>query len=291
MPKVADECVQIVICADDYGLSAGIGQAIRDLIPRGRLTATSCMTTSDSWPSEAEYLRPLADHCDVGLHLTLTDQRAAAPMPGLAPEGRLPSLGALMVAAAARRLDRGEIEAEIERQIARFETAMGVLPAFVDGHQHVHQLPVVRDALLAVYERLLRRHGAWLRYCVEPIHGILTRRVAPLRAGTVALLGRRFARDARSAGIRGNTGFRGVRSFAAREDFPSLMGRFLSQPKNGMVIMCHPGIPDDTLSRLDRVVEPRMAEYAYLRSSAFGALLSETRVSLARLGEIVVPER
>ncbi len=34
---------RIWLCADDYGLSPGVNRAIRDLIERGRLNATSVM--------------------------------------------------------------------------------------------------------------------------------------------------------------------------------------------------------------------------------------------------------
>ena len=34
---------RIWLCADDYGLSPGVNRAIRDLIARGRLNATSVM--------------------------------------------------------------------------------------------------------------------------------------------------------------------------------------------------------------------------------------------------------
>ena len=34
---------RIWLCADDYGISPGVNRAIRDLIKRGRLNATSVM--------------------------------------------------------------------------------------------------------------------------------------------------------------------------------------------------------------------------------------------------------
>ena len=34
---------RIWLCADDYGISPGVNRAIRDLIERGRLNATSVM--------------------------------------------------------------------------------------------------------------------------------------------------------------------------------------------------------------------------------------------------------
>ena len=277
---------KIVICADDYGLSPGVGIAVRELIAGGRLTATGCMTVSEHWPAEAALLGSLADRCDIGLHLTLTDQRPTGPMPRLAPDATLPSVGRLMVAALARRLDRSEIEAEIDRQIDRFETATGFLPRFIDGHHHVHQLPVIRDALLAVYDRRLRRHGAWLRSCVEPLSGLLRRGVAPGRAALISLLGRRFASRAHRAGIPTNTGFRGVRSFTPSENWPALMADFLTAPTDGMVVMCHPAIPDAALAKADRVVEPRRDEYDYLRSDAFAALLDAQNIAVVRFRDL-----
>ncbi|MSO54913.1 MAG: ChbG/HpnK family deacetylase [Rhodospirillales bacterium] len=274
---------KIVICADDYGLSPGVGLAVRELIAAGRLTATSAMTVSDYWPAEAILLKPLAGRCDIGLHLTLTDQRSTGPMPGLAPGGKLPSLVRLMMAAFTRRLDRGEVEAEIERQIDRFEATMGFLPQFVDGHHHVHQLPVVRDALLAVYDRRLRGSGAWIRSCVEPLSGIVRRGIAPARAALIGILGRPFARSAREANIPINASFRGVRSFTAKEDWPRLMAAFVTDPPDGLVIMCHPAIPDEALAAADYVVEPRRAEYEYLRSEAFPGLLAAKGATLVRL--------
>jgi predicted glycoside hydrolase/deacetylase ChbG (UPF0249 family) len=39
---------RIWLCADDYGLSEGVNRAIRDLIGRGRLNATSVMVVGPS---------------------------------------------------------------------------------------------------------------------------------------------------------------------------------------------------------------------------------------------------
>ncbi len=39
---------RIWLCADDYGISPGVNRAIRDLIVRGRLNATSVMVVGSS---------------------------------------------------------------------------------------------------------------------------------------------------------------------------------------------------------------------------------------------------
>ena len=53
----AHEVRRIVLCADDYGLSPGVSRAIRDLVTRGRINATSAMVVAPSLnPSEAALL-------------------------------------------------------------------------------------------------------------------------------------------------------------------------------------------------------------------------------------------
>lgn len=275
--------MRIVLCADDYGLSPGIGTAIRDLIARGRLTATSCMTGGPHWPAEAALLKPLRDRADVGLHLTLTDQAPLGPMPDLAPEGRLPSLGALLRRALLRRLDGGEIAAELERQLDAFEQAMGGPPDHVDGHHHIHQLPVVRDAVAALMGRRLPK--AWARRCDEPIPALLATGVAPLRAAVISLLGRRWHRLAEARGIPGNHGFRGVRDFTEPE-FGPLFRLWLAGAPDGCLIMCHPGAVDAALEAVERMTVPRAEEYAWLAGDEPPRLLVAAGARLVRFGEL-----
>ena len=179
--------VPFILCADDYGLAPGVGAAIRDLIAQGRLSATSCMTAGPYWPEEARLLAPLAGQADIGLHFTLTDQTPAGPMPVLAPEGRLPPIGRLMKDAYTGRLDPAEIAAEFARQLHNFTAALGRTPDFIDGHQHVHLLPVVRDVVAAAAKDL---PGIYQRSCAEPFFSVLKRGVAPPKALLLSAMAR-----------------------------------------------------------------------------------------------------
>ena len=40
---------RIILCADDYGIAPGVNDAIRDLVARGRLNATSVMVVAPSF--------------------------------------------------------------------------------------------------------------------------------------------------------------------------------------------------------------------------------------------------
>ena len=176
----------IILCADDYAISPGVSAGIRELLAAKRLSATSCMAASPYWPDEGRRLRQFADDADVGIHLSLTGLPPLGPMPRIAPDGTPPSFGWLALAAYAGALDAGEIEAEIGRQLDVFMGVLGRPPAHVDGHLHVHQLPIVREAVLDAFRARLAGSGAWLRVCDEPLAAIRQRAVAPIRASVIS---------------------------------------------------------------------------------------------------------
>lgn len=270
----------VALCADDYGLAPGLGVAIRALLAAGRLGGTGCMVSGPHWPAEAALLRALAAHgapaFDAGLHLTLTDQPAAVPSSALAPAGTLPPLGRLLALALTRRLDTRAVAAEMERQLDLFEAAWGAPPAYVDGHHHVHQLPGVRDALLDLYDRRLRRHGTVVRYCTRSAAGIVRAGVAVPRALLIAALGWRFSRAGRLARVPGNDAFAGVRTFIGEKPFAELMRAWLEGAPPRTLVMCHPGLVDDALTAADGLTDAREEEYRFLAGPAFPALLAET---------------
>jgi len=270
---------RLVLCADDYGIAPGVGVAIRELAAMGRLGAVSCMTVSPHWPAEAHMLQRLEGRAAFGLHLTLTDQAPLGSMPRLAPDRRLPSLARLLRDALIGRLDGTEIAAEIERQIDAFAAALGRPPSFVDGHHHVHQLPCVGDTLLGLVRRRLEP-DAWVRYCDEPLPTLWARGVSALKASAVSLLGRSFAHAGRRLGVPGNSGFRGVYDFTDRISYDRLFPRFLAPPRDGMLVMCHPGLTDTALAAADRLTTARESEYRFLRGPGFAAALDAAGVRL-----------
>jgi predicted glycoside hydrolase/deacetylase ChbG (UPF0249 family) len=64
---------RIILCADDYGISPAVSNAIRELIGRRRINATSVMVVAPSFnQDEADTLLKAAGQCPIGLHVTLT---------------------------------------------------------------------------------------------------------------------------------------------------------------------------------------------------------------------------
>ena len=285
-PARPDAGTAIVLAADDFGLTPAIGVAIRRLIDMNRLSATSCLVTSPHWPGEAERLRPVAANIDVGLHFNLTFGRPMAAMPSLAPDGRFPPLNRLIVRALGRRLDEDEITAELDRQIDRFAAEFGRPPDFVDGHQHVQALPVIRRAVVKVMARQLVADGAWLRYPALRLADICRSPESAPSALAISLLAFRFRRLGERHRIPGNRVFRGVRRFTDEPAYAKLFDRYLTRIRPGTLIVCHPGVHEDETGHPQHPSAAREEEYAYLASDAFADRLRRGGIRLARLRDI-----
>ena len=275
-----DALRRIWLCADDYGLADGVNHAIRDLISRGRLNATSVMVVGPSISrAEVAALQEVAANsprCAIGLHATLTapfrpltmhfrplDGGLFLPFPTMLRSGLL------------RRLDPELIEDEVLAQLATFKELFGRPPDFVDGHQHAQLFPQVRDGFLRAVKEAAP--GAWVRQGGRPRP--LARLLAP-KALVLDVLSAQFRKRAADAKIPFNPAFAGAYDFSKAPDFGALMGEFLQELPEGGLVMCHPGYVDETLRSLDPLTTQREAEHAYLASERFPALLAANKVTL-----------
>lgn len=272
---------KLVLCADDYALTEGVSRGILELAELGRISATSAMTSRPDWPRLAPALRLFAGRIGVGLHLNLTTASPLGRMPIVAPAGTFPSLDEILRRAFTGRLPAAEVKAEIERQLDAFEQAMGAPPAFVDGHQHVHVLPVVRPLLLRALEARGLRGRLWLRDPSDGTLPIIRREVSAGKALVVKALAIGFRRAARAAGFDTNEGFSGYSPFDLATKPERVFAQALVDLGPRPVVMAHPGYADEPLGRLDGDVESRPHELAFLRSDAFERLLREQGVALA----------
>jgi predicted glycoside hydrolase/deacetylase ChbG (UPF0249 family) len=283
------DLVPVVLCADDFAIAPGVSRAICELVRAGRLTATSCMAVSPFLGEHAGWLTPYREHVDIGLHLTLTDMMALAPMPRLAPERRLPPLKVLMKKAITGRVDGVEIRGEIERQFDAFERAFGRSPDFVDGHHHVHQLPVIRREAIEVASR--RCAGPrYFRSCSDTPVSIWLRSIAAPKAAFIGMLGAGLRHRASKHGLRTNPSFSGIYEFNSGSSYAMLFERFLVRQRSDGIIMCHPGFVDEDLREVDAVTSQREREFAFFSGPELQACLDAAGYRLARFG-CAVPDR
>jgi chitin disaccharide deacetylase len=273
---------RIWLCADDYGISPGVNRAIRDLIERGRLNATSVMVVGPAiGRDEVSALQAAAagnPRCAIGLHVTLT-----APFRPLTMHfqpldgGMFLGFAKLLRAGLLRKLDPEIIHAELKVQLAAFGKLFGRAPDFVDGHQHAQLFPQIRDAFLTAVKEAAP--GAWVRQCGR--RQPLAQRLGSPKALVLDVLSAQFRKRAERAGIAFNPGFAGAYDFSRPSDFGALMQQFLDSLPEGGVVMCHPGVVDDVLVSLDPFTDQREREYAFLGGEHFPGLLAANKVTLA----------
>jgi chitin disaccharide deacetylase len=260
--------LRYVLTADDYAMTPGVSRAILALLEHGRISATGAMTNRPHWAAFARPLTAFAGLADLGLHLNLTCGSPLTRMPRLAPTGELPPLKTILAATVTGGAAlRSELMAEMRAQIAAFAASTGHMPDFIDGHQHVHALPFVRQALFEAIQAESVT-GAYLRDPADSARAIRSRGVAVGKALTVAALARGFGKACTVRGLACNQGFAGFSAFDPARDFSADMRRFLVQPGRRHLVMCHPGHADDELRQLDPVVDTRDLEFAVLMGRA-----------------------
>jgi predicted glycoside hydrolase/deacetylase ChbG (UPF0249 family) len=252
---------RIAFCADDYGAGPRVDRGILALVRRGRLGAVSCQAACPGWPGAARALLAAGAPADLGLHLDLASGRGG--------------LAALLARSHLRALPRRDLAARIAGQLDAFEREAGRPPDFVDGHQHCHQLPVVRDVLLDLLEA---RYPARLPFVrsTRPRRWRGTKSWLLARLGGAALAealaGRKFPH---------NADFGGVYDLRPGGDHRARMRAWLADVGDGGLVMCHPGeAPGDPG---DPIGPARARELAYLDSDAFPADLADAHVEPVRL--------
>jgi chitin disaccharide deacetylase len=269
----------LILNADDYAMDPAVDEAILRLAERGVVTSTSVMTLAPGWPQAA---RRLADApLDRGLHLDFTSPFVDRPA----------GLAQLMAAAYLGRLDRPSIRRAIVKQLDRYETALGAAPDFVDGHQHTHQLPGVREEVIGA---LADRYGA--KAPQVRLRSCLTRRPRGVKAAVIAATGAgALTRLALAHGHPVNSDFLGVYDFSPKADLAALWRGWLSSlektPRADIsftsgasfpLAMSHVGVDGPAAPGHDTIRMARIREFGWFSSTEFGDLCQELRVVLIR---------
>lgn len=277
---------QIILCADDYAQTAAISQGIIKLLEQKRLSATSCLTSSPYWPTHAHWLLPFINQADIGLHFNLTEGPALAEIPNTAKRGQFNKLSILLLKALFHRIKPAEIAVEFSHQLEQFIAAFGRLPNFIDGHQHVLHLPVIRDAILTSYQKLLKSNKTYMRsVSVDNLWQLLQGR-SRLKRTIIQLTGAgTFKRELTKHKIPHNTSFAGVYNFAKAKKYSKIFPEFLKTIGNGGLVMCHPSLKSTDTS--DPLYSGRHFEYEYFASEQFLLDCKAYDVQLIRFVDIL----
>lgn len=147
--------MKVVFHADDFGLMPSINAAVVEAHTQGVLGSTSLMVNADA-AVEAASLAKQHPSLDVGLHLTLVEERPVLPPEEIATLVDGDHFWRHHPTVAERyftgRWSAGQAVRELEAQWERC-TQLGIAPSHVDGHQHLHLLPGVFPSVVAQARR------------------------------------------------------------------------------------------------------------------------------------------
>jgi len=275
----------LILCADDFGLSPGINNGILELLTKRRLSAVSCMAINNNLRDYKEELLSHSVYADIGLHLVLTSLPRLGPNTSIAQNGQFGNLNGLVKKSLTLRLSRTDLATEIKCQINRFFDVFNKPPDFIDGHHHVHQLPVIRDVLLDVISEGGYEKVPYLRVTHDRLLNILCRNVAVTRACFIGSLGAAFKRRAVRKGFEVNNGFSGIYDFSDVIPYADLFKKFITGIKSGAMVMCHPGYNDEELRRVDILTQQRKNELDFFSGPLFLGLLEDQNIELGRFSK------
>jgi hopanoid biosynthesis associated protein HpnK len=282
---------QLVVNADDLGLTVGVNDGIFDAHDLGILTSASVLANA---PATADAIQRVRSRPSLGfgVHLTLVDGAPTLPasqVPTLvADDGRFrQSWKPFIVACLQGRVSLAQVERELTAQIERVERT-GITLTHLDAHKHIHAYPPV----FAIVARLAARFGIpvvrvpYERWSPSTVLGVGggSARTARHQAWLNAAMwpwARRSYRIAAALGLRTPQFVGRIHTGVMNR---STLRSMLRATRPGVTeLMVHPGYIDEALVRTStRLLESRQKELALLCSMETRALLVGERIDLVR---------
>lgn len=253
----------LVVTADDYGLTAGVSRAILRAHRDGLVTSTSVLTVAPAFATTAAWLDD-APTLGVGLHLAAVGEDppllSAREVPSLVDRrGNLALSSVKMVPRlVAGRVDPADLEREFTAQFEAFGAA-GRRPTHLDTHHNLHLWPMVGRVVTTLAQR----------WSVPAVRVPWSRARTPTGSGV-----RRFARTLRrhvdDAGRWHPDDYYGIDESGHLDEpaWMALLGALPGDAATTVEVAVHPGEPDDPdLARYPWPGAQRDAELAALTSS------------------------
>lgn len=281
---------QLIVNADDFGLTAGVNRAIVEAHRDGVVSSTTLMAAGPAFEDAARDARALPD-LSVGCHVVLTDGAPISPPEAVdtlvairsaEPERFFPKLSGFAARATMGGFDREQLLAEVIAQIRKIQ-ATGVEVTHLDSHKHAHIFPEILNAML----RAARICGVKaIRSPFVPMKAIMAQHFAGRRAllkryGQVKILNMfagNFRRQTQRAGIIAPDGVIGVIETGAL-DGALLRQALTSLPEGTWELVCHPGYVDaDLRAAHTRLLEARERERSLLTSPELKEFLEKQKI-------------
>jgi hopanoid biosynthesis associated protein HpnK len=290
---------QLIVNADDFGLTAGVNRAIAETHVHGVVTSATLMASGAAFADAVERARA-APKLSVGGHVVLVDgvpvsEPAAidtlVAIRSAQPDKFYSRLSNVAARAVFGGFDPDQLVEEITAQIRKIQSA-GIAVTHLDTHKHTHIFPDILGAVM----RAARICGVpAIRNPFVPIKAMAAKglRQKPKlwkRYGQVGVLrgfARHFHQKMRRAGLRTPDGIVGVIETGSI-NASLLRQALINLPDGTWELVCHPGYDDADLRAANtRLLESREEERRLLVSAELRAFLEGQKIRLIGYREFV----
>lgn len=218
-----------LICTDDFGLTTGTCEGILELCKNKKINAVSVMAESDLLTKYAKELEKYRGKIQIGLHFNLTEV--------FNKKTQKFSLLYLISHLFLSKKTKVEIIKNLKIQLDTFEKAFNHAPDFIDGHEHVHILPSIRNLFL---DELKKRYGKKSNMWIRQVSSNIFQTDTLIKMIIIQILNIGFKRKCKKYGFKYNEDFKGIYSFNPNGIFKKLLNTWLSSLSKDTLIMCHP---------------------------------------------------
>jgi hopanoid biosynthesis associated protein HpnK len=160
---------QVIVNADDFGLTTEINQGIIRAFEEGIVTSTSLSANGEAFREAVAFINTTPS-LDVGIHLTLVEERPVLPpqtIPSLVENtGRFRKKAQVFFVDYLKgKISMQEVKTEFHAQAKKI-LDHGISITHIDSHQHIHILPKIADITIELAEE----YGIkYIRYPKEDI--------------------------------------------------------------------------------------------------------------------------
>ncbi len=244
--------MKLIVNGDDFGITSACNQVILDCWKKGRLTSCSLMVNMPA-AGQAARLWKENPELSVGIHLCVT---IGSPLTNPRTLMKDDGLFDKSVWAEQRPVDLGELETELEAQIARFKALTGRMPDHLDSHHGIERIPGGADLML----KLARKYNLPMRQFMngEPMD------LLPYPVPKLILAG------------------------SADQNLLSPQ-EFVRRIQKGQFaeLALHPGVADEELNKISGLTFGRKQDVTNLCSDEFGAWLNQEDVELISWNDVM----
>lgn len=284
----------LVLNADDFGLTLGVNEGIIRAHREGILTSATLMANAPAFEDAVRCARENSS-LGVGVHLVLIGGQPVAPATEVSSladsEGQLPqSLPNFVARVTSGAIRQEHMEKELRAQIEKVRAA-GISPTHVDSHKHTHAHPRVMETVARVAQSCgivrIRKPFEDLRDSWNSTRGRRGETMPQLAAAAAAkIASRSFEAICRRYGLRSPDRFLGL----ARTGSINALGlcTLIDTISDGTTeIMLHPGICDADLAQSgSRLQMHREAELDALIAPHVKEIIAERGVRLITYREV-----